>query len=227
MSKKKITVLVNSSAGHGACVEFLSKRFEVTSIDCKENIDFIKIDLVLFTGGEDISPSFYGESKGRYTSINEKRDSVENDYMFNRSGMYKVPKLGICRGAQFLTVMNGGKLIQHVSGHGLSGSHPLDMKYLGINGEFQITSTHHQMMFPYNLPKESYEILATATHFLSNTYLDGINSEKELPKNFEECEIVFYPNTKSLCIQGHPEYSNCPENTVEECLNLIENYLRL
>jgi len=227
MNKKNITVLVNKSAGHESCVGFLSKRFEVKVIDCKENIESEKIDLILFTGGEDVDPSFYGESKGKYTSINSKRDAIENDYMFSRYGMFQVPKLGICRGAQFLTVMNGGKLIQHVNGHGLSGVHPLDIKYLGNSGDFKITSTHHQMMFPYNLQKENYEILATSTHFLSNTYLDGINSEKELPKNFEECEIVFYPNTKSLCIQGHPEYSNCPDDTVNECLNMIENYLRL
>lgn len=227
MSKKKITVLVNKSAGYESCINFLSKRFDVTTIDCKETIANINIDLVLFTGGEDVDPSYYLESKGKYTSINSKRDNFEHEYMFSRAGANRAPKLGICRGAQFLTVMNGGKLIQHVNGHGLSGVHPLDMKNTGINGEFQITSTHHQMMFPYNLPKENYQIIATSTHFLSDTYLDGINSEKELPKNFEECEIVYYPQKKSLCIQGHPEFSNCPENTVQECLNLIENYLKL
>lgn len=227
MIKKKIIVLVNKSAGYESCVEFLSKRFEIEVIDCKEYRRDIKVDLILFTGGEDVSPSYYGESKGKYTSISNKRDETESDYMFNRGEFCDTPKLGICRGAQFLTVMSNGKLIQHVNGHGLSGSHPLDMKHLGINGEFQITSTHHQMMFPYNMDKNDYEIIATATNFLSNTYLDGLNSEKELPKDFEECEIVYYPKTKSLCIQGHPEYSNCPENTVKECLNLIESYLKI
>jgi len=227
MIKKKITVLVNKSAGCESCVEFLSKRFEVTPIDYNEYRSNIKIDLILFTGGEDVNPSYYGESKGKYTSISNKRDEAESNYMFNRDEFYNTPKLGICRGAQFLTVMSNGKLIQHVNGHGINGSHALDMKHLGVNGEFQITSTHHQMMFPYNMNKNSYEIIATATNFLSNTYLDGLNSEKELPKDFEECEIVYYPKTKSLAIQGHPEYSNCPENTVEECLNLIESYLKI
>jgi GMP synthase-like glutamine amidotransferase len=227
MEKKKITVLVNKSAGHESCVEFLNERFDVNVIDCKEDLDRVKIDLMLFTGGEDVTPSYYGESKGKFTGNSEKRDDIETTYMYQRSRMHGIPKLGICRGAQFLTVMSGGKLIQHVNGHGMSGSHPLNMKHLGIDGEFKITSTHHQMMFPYNLEKKDYEIIATSSYFLSNTYLDGINQEKELPKDFEECEIVFYPNSNSLCIQGHPEYSNCPKDTIQECLNLIEQYLKL
>lgn len=226
-NKKKITVLVNKSAGHESCVEFLSKRFDVSVFDCKDDLSGVKVDLILFTGGEDVDPAYYNESKGKYTSISQRRDSTESDYMYNRPGFYNIPKLGICRGAQFLTVLSGGKLVQHVNGHGLSGTHPLDIKYLGSSCEFEITSTHHQMMFPYNLPKDSYEILATSSYFLSDTYLDGLNSEKELPKNFEECEIVFYPKSKSLCIQGHPEYSNCPENTINECLNMVESYLGL
>lgn len=226
MKKKKITVLVNKSAGHQSYVSLLEKRYDVTCVDCTDHIK-TEIDLILFTGGEDVTPNYYGESKGKFTGNNESRDMIENDYMYNRGGLKNVPKLGICRGAQFLTVMNGGKLIQHVNGHGISGTHSLDMKYLQDSDNFKITSTHHQMMFPYNLPRDRYEILATSKNFLSNTYLDGINQEKEIPKDFEECEIVFYPISRSLCIQGHPEFSNCPENTQNECLNLIANYLNL
>ena len=226
MRKKKITVLVNKSAGHQSYVSLLEKRYEVTCIDCNEDLN-AKIDLILFTGGEDVTPSYYNESKGKFTSNNDRRDTLESDYMYNRKGLRMIPKLGICRGAQFLTVMNGGKLIQHVNNHAISGTHALDMKYLQDSDNFYITSTHHQMMSPYNLDKEKYDILATSRNFLSNTYLDGINQEKEIPKDFEECEIVFYPESRSLCIQGHPEFSSCPENTQYECLNLIGNYLNL
>lgn len=226
MNKKKINVLVNKSAGYQSYVNLLEERYEVTCIDCMEKTKE-NIDLILFTGGEDVTPSYYSESKGKFTGNNENRDSIETNYMYDRKGFWNIPKLGICRGAQFLTVMNGGKLIQHVNGHAISGTHVLDMKYINDSETFSITSTHHQMMFPYNLSRESYEILATSRNFLSDTYLDGVNQEKEIPKDFEECEILFYPNSKSLCIQGHPEFHNCPQNTKNQCLNLIEQYLNL
>jgi len=227
MDKKKITVLVNKSAGCDSYVEFLKSEFEVTCIDASEKVGDAKIDLILFTGGEDVTPSYYGESKGRYTGNNEGRDNFEDGYMFSRRNMHNVPKLGICRGAQFLTVMSGGSLIQHVNGHATGNNHGLEVKYLESIDEYSITSTHHQMMYPYDLEEERYEIIATSSNFLSNTYLNGINKEKEIPRNFEECEIVFYKETNSLCIQGHPEFYNCPENTKKLCLNIIKSYLKL
>lgn len=33
--------------------------------------------------------------------------------------------VGICRGAQFLNVMAGGKMIQHVEGHAIHGTHEI------------------------------------------------------------------------------------------------------
>lgn len=54
------------------------------------------INLILFTGGEDVTPSFYGENKGKFTKNNRHRDDVEQD-LFHRM-YYQIPKLGICRG---------------------------------------------------------------------------------------------------------------------------------
>ena len=128
--------------------------------------------------------------------------------------------------AQFLTVMSGGSLIQHVNGHAIGRLHPITI-YGIFNTSVEITSTHHQMMFPYSINKDKYEIVATATNYLSNTYLDGIDQEKELPANFEECEIVYYKNSKSLCIQGHPEMAACPDYTKQMCLEMISYYLKI
>lgn len=178
------------------------------------------IDLVVFTGGADVSPRLYNEQKGKYTNINEKRDKIEKDY-FN--AFKYIPKLGICRGSQFLTVMNGGKLIQHVSGH--TQSHSMEMKDspFSITQTFEITSTHHQMLFPFNL--KNYELIAWAKTFRSDTYLDGKDKEINLPKQFLEPEIVYYPNTNSLAIQGHPEFESCPKSTSNMCKNLIHKFL--
>jgi len=66
---------------------------------------------VVFTGGADVSPFMYGEKKLSVTCNDEHRDEQEKLF-FER--YTKVPKVGICRGGQFLNVMNGGKMWQHV-----------------------------------------------------------------------------------------------------------------
>src|SRR5687768_16963203 len=72
------------------------------------------LDLICFTGGEDVTPSLYGEVKHPLTYNNPERDKHEVEY-FNQ--FIGIPKVGICRGGQFLNVMSGGKLHQHILGH--------------------------------------------------------------------------------------------------------------
>lgn len=221
-NKKKINLVVANNTNPGDYIAFLNLIFDVNLITHEQlfdrkNLGLPKIDLMLFTGGEDVNPDFYIEPKGKYTSINKERDAKEQKMFNNFKG---VPKLGICRGSQFLTVMNGGELVQHVNNH--TTSHEISVSGMGT---FQITSTHHQMMFPFNLPKDKYELIGWSTYFRSNTYLNGWNTEKELPKDFLEPEIVFYPKTNSLCIQGHPEMRSCGADMKEIALKLINNYL--
>ena len=116
--------------------------------------------------------------------------------------------------------MAGGSLIQHVKGH--DKSHNISFNY---GKTLFFNSSHHQMMYPFNLNKENYKLIAWSTYFQSPFYLNGNNENIKLPNNFLEPEIVYYKNIKSLCIQGHPEWENCPEETVRECLKLIEKYL--
>ena len=130
---------------------------------------------------------------------------------------YQIPKLGVCRGAQFLTVMAGGKLIQHVTGH----NNTTDSIY--YQGKvLNIPSDHHQMMYPFNLDKSNYSILGHSLHFKSDTYLNGENENIELPENFLEPEIVFYNDFNSLCIQSHPEWiSDSSDTSFRYIMNLI------
>ena len=89
-----------------------------------------------------------------------------------------------------------------------------------------MTSSHHQMLYPFDLNENDYELIAYSEFFKSSTYLNGNNEEIELPLNFLEPEIVYYKNTNSLCIQGHPEWNHCEEKTSKMCLNLINKYLK-
>jgi putative glutamine amidotransferase len=187
------------------------------------------IDLLLFTGGEDVNPELYGDKVGKYTGISKSRDEIEQK-IFHKFGN-NIPKLGICRGAQFLTVMAGGKLIQHVENHTRAHSIVLfqEHKFLAKNqltsADYNVTSTHHQMMYPYNLSNEEYEIIAFSKLHLSETYLNGDDEEIKKPLTFVECEIVYYPRTNSLCIQAHPEYMDVKDKFVNKTIDLIKTKL--
>lgn len=221
MKKPKIKVLFLNK-NYQNYLTWLEKDFEVEKllITNKEELNknltkIIEIDLVVFTGGADVNPKYYVENKGKYTSINKERDEFE----FRVLDLLKnsIPKLGICRGAQLLTVYSGNTLIQHVAGH--TSEHEIEF----FNGYVdKITSTHHQMMYPNN---SNNLLLAWSNHFRSNTYLNGNNEEIKLPISFLEPEIVYYPSTNSLCIQGHPEFETCSKTTSNYCLKMVNNLL--
>lgn len=103
--------------------------------------------------------------------------------------------------------MNGGKLVQHVNHHGIWGTHQIINPV--TEEVFEITSTHHQMQYPYKLPSNYYEVLFIS-HNNQSTVYEGIDlTRKELLYlHTNEPEIVKYtvPN-KPVClaIQGHPE----------------------
>ena len=179
-------------------------------------------DIVLFTGGEDVHPGYYGENVGQFTHTNKRRDEMELS-LFNEARRSGKLCLGICRGAQALTVFSGGELIQHVTNHAIGGSHKIHL--VNEDVDIDITSTHHQMMWPFYLDKEDYSILAKSTADLSTTYLNGDDNERRLPSNFVEPEIAYYKRTNCLCIQGHPEYMPKDSSAVRYINVLVREYL--
>lgn len=217
--KQPLNIVIADDSSSLEYVSYLNEKYEVTvhkSTDVKNPKD---IDLVLFTGGEDVCPERYFEETGKFTSFNKNRDEkeIDNFYKFKNHSFL----LGICRGNQLLTVLSGGRLIQHVEGHGRDHSMILNNRFT-----YKITSSHHQMIYPFDLNEKDYELIAYSEYFQSKTYLNGNNEEIELPNNFLEPEIVYYKNTNSLCIQGHPEWSHCDKRTATMCLNLIDKYLK-
>lgn len=201
-------------------------------------------DLVLFTGGEDISPAIYKETPGRFTDIydiNQRtglsfRDEFEIE-AYEEALALNIPMWGTCRGAQLLCALAGGKLIQDMDHRGGHKLHFYDNKYIcGSN------SLHHQMQYPYTMDKEDYSILAYA-YGESPYFHDGSNKSIDMPEShligdkrvIHEPEFVYYPKIKALGIQGHPEMMNYKSEMVIVChsfLNLlveekIDNVLKL
>ena len=161
-------------------------------------------DLVLFTGGEDIDPTFYKQKKGSLTSCNYIRDLHE---VAEAEKAIKLGKniFGTCRGAQLGCVMAGGLLVQHMS-------HPYMHNITMYDGTvIQTNSIHHQLQHPHNLHPLEYVVAGWAKG-LSNIYLNGEDREIILPSVAQgnasyskEAELVYYRKNKWLGIQGHPE----------------------
>jgi GMP synthase-like glutamine amidotransferase len=221
--KKEINILVDEGFSN-QYLDFLNSNYKVkktiTFEEALKKMPNENIDLIVYTGGEDVDPRYYGEKIGKNTRINSKRDEIGNN-IFHYFPF--APKLGICKGAQTLCAFNGGKVIQHVTGH--LGSHLCHTNIYGDFSDFEISSTHHQMMYPFKLNKEQYELLAWSKKYMSDTYLNGENEEIELVSNFLEPEIVYFNRYKSLCIQGHPEFNDTSEKTRKIIYNLMDKYL--
>lgn len=173
-------------------------------------------DIIQFTGGSDVSPSLYGEKTHPRTYFHTERDELESA-IFLYGLKHKIPMVGICRGGQFLNVMSGGKLYQHVEKH-TSVHDMLDLK----TGEvISATSTHHQMF----RPSEDAVRIAVAYLGGSKEYMDGdtivhLNGNKEDP----DWEVVFYEKTRSLCFQPHPEW-NQNQKLTDKYFEYVEDYL--
>lgn len=165
--------------------------------------DVSQADIVQFTGGADVSPVLYGEHQHETTWASESRDAEERA-IFNACKERGQFMAGICRGGQFLNVMNGGKMYQDVYNHAIAGTHPV--VDLESGQEFPCTSTHHQMM---RIGKKG-KLLAQSSEMRSTIklHMSELGRKRGLlvAKNEEvEAESIYYPETRSFCFQPHPE----------------------
>lgn len=175
-------------------------------------------EALLFTGGEDVSPSLYGERAHPATRHNNLRDEQEQ-YLYNKARDDGKKFIGICRGGQFLNVMNGGSLFQHVDNHATGQMHPITTD---DGRTVMVTSTHHQMIrpSPEGVVKAWAEGLSTERESM---HYGDIISEQGVHL---DPEVVYYPKTRSLCFQPHPEFSGsgvaiCKDYFYELVKNLV------
>lgn len=178
-------------------------------------------DFVVFTGGEDVDPAYYGENALKGTFFNTDRDRREKvifEYCVDKG----IPMVGICRGGQFLNVMNDGKLWQDVNHHA-SGRHAIreliDTKLKPVTKNHRhllVTSTHHQMM----IPGKGAKVIAIGVNDKGESIADRRNTwDREIagndPKALPDYEVLYYPSTRSLCFQPHPEFKTAPKDCVD------------
>jgi gamma-glutamyl-gamma-aminobutyrate hydrolase PuuD len=182
----KKVLIVNGSREYRELFESLG--FGITA-------DVETADLVCFTGGADVTPSYYGDTKHVLTYNDEQRDAHEA-YVFSLAKSHKKPMVGICRGAQFLNVMSGGRMFQHVTKH--TGSHSITDLQTGET--VYVSSTHHQMM---KIAPEALLVASSSLHGEREWY-DGQVFKRDVSE--QDNEVAYYEKTKCLCFQPHPEF---------------------
>jgi putative glutamine amidotransferase len=123
------------------------------------------VDALLFTGGEDVAPAYYGESQEECCQEPDRERDLFEIHLARVALSRRTPILGICRGLQLLNVAAGGTLYQDLQCRpGTKAYHAAsladrqklihavrilpDTRLRSIMGvvESRVTSTHHQFV---------------------------------------------------------------------------------
>lgn len=119
-------------------------------------------DGIVFTGGLDYPPEFYGQ-QARSEVVDMPRERAESDRNLMKLILEsRQPALGICAGLQLLNIVQGGALIQHLPAVGAhksvneekDSSHSVAVlpgtllsRIFGV-GVIEVNSAHHQAADP-------------------------------------------------------------------------------
>jgi putative glutamine amidotransferase len=128
--------------------------------------DYLKaVDALLFTGGEDVAPAYYGESQDERCQEPDRERDLFEIHLARAALPRRMPILGICRGLQLLNVAAGGTLYQDLQcRRGAKAYHAAGVadrqklihavrilpgtrlhSIMGV-AESRVTSTHHQFV---------------------------------------------------------------------------------
>ena len=206
----------------------------------KHKPDFVEVktleesSVVIFTGGADILPHWYDEKGIPGCYYYPDRDDIEVADFFNMRTDQQA--WGICRGAQLLWALSGGKLWQDVSDH--AGT-PHSVTDEDTQTPRVVNSVHHQQLMPVSVSGAAAGAAVTKAKILAATHrarskVGRVNGEKIIWTRDSEIrdhksldiEAVIIPKTETspfiYGFQAHPEYG------MEPCTNyffeLIERY---
>ncbi len=157
-----------------------------------------EVDLVVFSGGNNVDPSLYNGKKN-LDDVYPERDKTEKK-LFDIAIQQGVKVLGICRGFHAINVFLGGSVSHKVKRH-VNQDHKLISNQADLNN--QITNSfHNQAITEYDLVGwGKVELLATSE--------DGL------------IEAVINDERTFLGIQWHPE-----RQQQEFDRKLIQNFIK-
>ena len=212
--------------GYDCAQIFANKQHEVINrIDVTKDImqQLQGIDLVIFGGGDDVDPKLYGHENVASGHPNVERDKIEKAVFDASQRIYSQKRLGICRGAQFLNVMHGGWMVQHVNGHA-GAQHLTQLAFRRSNrtSSIMLNSYHHQMMVP-----SMNAMVIGWTDSLSDEYIyDTARIGLGGPRRFNpktNAEIVLFTG-HDLGVQAHPEYLPPDHEMPTLVREIVDNY---
>lgn len=161
------------------------------------------VDGLLLTGGQDVSPEFYGEERlDCCKECSPERDRME-DLLLKGALQKDLPVLGICRGIQFLNAALGGTLYQDIPSQYKTGvTHCQRPPYDVPAHEVELTEGGplHRLLGCVRLPVNSYHHQAVKK--LAPPLKVMAVSEDGLT------EGVYMPDRRFVwAVQWHPEFS--------------------
>ena len=189
--KGKIAVIGNPSYGKA-----VGNYGEIVGMDVFLNKPE-ECKLIMFTGGDDVSPNMYGDQSPLGICSSDIVRDLEEAEIFDLALKHGIKMTGICRGAQFLHVMAGGKLMHHIERHaGLAHT----LQCTTNDKIIEVNSYHHQMM----IPNANSNVIAWSDTQRSSKYIG--NNDVEVYYKGPEVEAVIWPDINAAGVQYHPEW---------------------
>jgi putative glutamine amidotransferase len=151
-------------------------------------------DGLMLTGGTDVDPARYGRDRESQTEPPDVERDRREAALLKEALKCDIPVLAICRGMQFLNVVLGGTLVQHIEGHRRRGepdAHAVKVvegsRLASIlnSGEYRVNSRHHQSVERVG---EGLVVSATAP--------DGIIEALELPGQRFVIAVQWHPEDR-------------------------------
>lgn len=219
--KPVIGIIKSSNMIYHLCGEI---EYMLALKNCGAEVRFVKnvteallCDGLLFTGGSDITPSFYGEEKGeKCGKTNIKRDMIEKE-IFDAFYKTEKPIFGICRGMQFINVCLGGSVYQDITDK-QTECHKDNLKF--FNNFHDVKISKNGLLYDVF---ENKEITVNSTHHQAvKTLGKNLKTAAESCDGFIEAyESVVHP----FCVgvQWHPEHVFRKDEMQKKLIELFLN----
>ncbi|MBB6271023.1 putative glutamine amidotransferase [Pedobacter cryoconitis] len=189
-----------TDADLGDEIELIKLSFEKNNLE-----DLQECDGFLLTGGIDVEPSYYDGPKNypyKPAQFLPERDHFEK-LIYKYSQAHKVPVLGICRGMQYINILEGGKVLADIGGaneihkkqtldkvhHVKIGHNSMLYAIIGLEKGI-VNSAHHQGVTNNTL---SNNLIANSYSLTSDQLIEGLEFKDKTDKSF------------MLAVQWHPE----------------------